>query len=93
MTPEGEVKDDVKRILKSRGIWFFMPVPWGRVGIPDFCCVVKGQAVFIETKAGKNKPTPMQKLTMSQIREAGGIAVVVNEKNLVDLDALLESLE
>lgn len=93
MTPEGKVKADVKRILKSRGIWYFMPVPLGKVGIPDFCCVVKGQAVFIETKAGKNKPTPMQKLTMEQIQAAGGIAVVVNEKGIAALDELLESLE
>lgn len=93
MTPEGKVKEQVKKLLKEHGVWYFMPVPWGKTGIPDFCCVVKGRALFIETKAGKNKATPLQVLTMEEIRKAGGLAFVINENGLGFLDDVLNDLE
>lgn len=66
MTPEGKVKDAVRKYLTSIGVWFagkpapvlvtgwmYMPVSngMGVSGIPDFCGIFMGQPVYIETKA------------------------------------------
>lgn len=80
-TPEGKVKDAVKRVLKSNGVYWHMPVQNG-MGAPslDFICCHNGRYVGIETKAGNKKPTPRQALTISQIEAAGGKCFVVNEE-------------
>jgi len=94
-TPEGKVKAAVKQLLKTVGIWSYMPVQngMGVVGIPDLICcrpyVVKpedvgrtlGLFVAIETKApGKRgNTTPNQDARISEIRDAYGLAVVVDD--------------
>ena len=85
MTPEGKVKNDVKKILKARGIWFFMPMQngFGVVGIPDFICCWRGQFLAIETKApGKRGDTTAnQDRKLQEIREHGGWSIVVDDAN------------
>jgi hypothetical protein len=82
MTPEGKVKADVKKFLKSIGCWYFLPVSngMGQVGIPDFICCFQGRFVAIETKApGKlSNTTANQDRVISEIKLAGGSAVVVD---------------
>jgi len=81
-TPEGAVKEAVRKYLKSQNIWFFMPVSngMGVVGIPDIICCWNGRFLAIETKApGKlNNTTPNQKRVLAEINNHGGIAVVVD---------------
>lgn len=77
-TPEGYVKDTVRKYLKSIGAYRFSPVQMG-IGSPtldDLCCI-GGKFVAIEYKReGKGKvPTPRQNLTMGEVRRAGGITV------------------
>jgi len=89
MTPEGKVKEAVKKVLKSRGIWFFMPMQngFGVVGIPDFICCWKGQFLAIETKApGKRADTtPNQERKIQEIKDHGGWALVVDDaKQLIE---------
>lgn len=83
MTPEGRVKNDVKKVLKARGIWFFMPMQngFGVVGIPDFICCWKGQFLAIETKApGKRTDTTAnQERKLQEIRDHGGWSIVVDD--------------
>lgn len=86
-TPEKAVKDKVKSILESEGVYYFMPPSngYGRSGIPDFICCVKREpyAAFfaIETKAKGNKPTALQVREIEHIRRCNGVAVVVDETN------------
>lgn len=86
-TPEGKVKDAVKKVLKTRDIWFFMPMQngFGVVGIPDFICCWKGQFLAIETKApGKRaQTTANQKRTIEEINSHGGWAIVVDDAKQV----------
>lgn len=84
MTPEGKVKEAIKRRLFEAGIYFFMPrgTVYGRRGIPDIVGCVGGRFFAIEVKAGKNKPTKLQSMEHDAIRAAGGVALVVNEANL-----------
>ena len=49
----------------------------------------KGKFFGIECKAGKNKPTPLQELNLRQISDAYGLAYVVNETNMNDIEQLL----
>lgn len=87
MTPEAKVKAKVVKILKERGVYYFYPVTggFGRSGIPDIICCINGKFLAIECKAGKNKPTPLQEMEMQKIKDAGGIAMVVNETNIHDV--------
>lgn len=91
MTPESAVKAKVVKILKEHGVYYFYPVTggFGRSGIPDIICCVNGKFLAIECKAGKNKPTPLQEMEMQKIKDAGGVAMVVNETNIQDVLGVL----
>lgn len=91
MTPEGRVKEKVRKVLKAHSAYYHQPVMNG-MGAPslDFICCHQGRYFGIETKAGKGKPTPRQETTMNQIRSAGGLAFLINEHE--GLDALIEWL-
>lgn len=86
MTPEGKVKEKVKQLLKSRGIWYFMPqnIGMGVSGVPDFICCLpqfNGKLLGIETKApGKLKNlTALQQRQIDLIRAARGWAIVIDD--------------
>lgn len=89
-TPEGKVKDVVKKVCKELGIYYHMPVQNG-MGKPtlDFILCVDGKFVAIETKAPGKKPTPRQELTMKEMQGAGGIAFVVDTVDPVVVKAKL----
>lgn len=84
MTPEAKVKKVVVAQLKQLGAYYFYPVTggYGQSGVPDVVGCYKGLFFGIECKAGKNKPTPLQDRNLKQIRDAGGIDLVVNEDNM-----------
>jgi Holliday junction resolvase len=86
-TPEKLVKDKVKKMLDSLGIYHFSPpgMGLGRAGIPDLVCCYNGKFLGIECKAGKGKTTALQERELDAIRAAGGFAFVVRETNLEEL--------
>jgi hypothetical protein len=90
-TPEGRVKEKIKRILKTHDIWYYMPVSMGmgQHGIPDFLCCVNGMMVGVEAKAGKGKTTGLQDMQLSRMRSAGAFTFIVNEDNLDALNTWL----
>lgn len=94
-TPEGKVKDAIKKFLKERGAWYFMPVSngMGQVGIPDIICCYKGLFVAIEAKAPGKKAntTPNQERVLQSIRDASGYAFVVDDPS--DLPAIFNSID
>ena len=94
MTPEGKVKKKVTNILKSIGAYYFFPVTggFGRSGVPDIICCVRGKFIGIECKAGSNKPTALQEKNLKDIRESGGFAFVVNEENIDSLERILGAI-
>jgi hypothetical protein len=73
MTPEGEVKKNIKKVLSKYSAYWYMPVSNG-MGAPslDYLVCVKGIFVGIEAKAPGKKATARQKLTMENIEAAGG---------------------
>ena len=91
MTPEGKVKLRVKLLLTSINAYYFLPAThgYGSSGIPDIVACINGRFVGIECKAGKGKTTALQEKNLNAITQAGGLSVVVNEKNVDDLLMLL----
>ena len=86
MTPEGKAKKQIVEYLKSIGAWYFIPVSsgLGRHGIPDIIVCLEGRFIALEVKApGKRGhkdrgATPLQMIQINQIKDAGGVAVVVD---------------
>jgi len=87
------VKDEVKRVLKLFGerIWWYMPVPtgFGVQGVPDFLCCVGGRFVGIETKFGGNGLSKWQIKQMQDITNAAGAHMVINERNVGELENII----
>tara|TARA_R110000803_G_scaffold90419_2_gene157807 strand:- start:383 stop:667 length:285 start_codon:yes stop_codon:yes gene_type:complete len=91
-TPEKKVKDKVVKLLKQYGAYYFFPATFGmgRSGVPDVVCCHKGAFIGIECKAGKNTTTPLQDRELTAIQSAGGIALVINENNMDELEGFLK---
>lgn len=80
-TPEGKVKDAVKKVLgvfgdKIDGFW---PVPsgYGESHL-DYVGCVNGFFLSIETKAPGKKPTPRQKERKRRVELAGGKVFIID---------------
>ena len=95
MTPEKKVKTKVVEILKSFGAYYFYASTggYGASGVPDIIGCYKGRFFGIECKAGKGKPTALQEKNIAQIIAQGGLAIVVNEDNIEDVNELLRQIE
>lgn len=82
-TPEGRVKEMVKRALKEEfdRRYLFMPVQNG-MGAPalDLYNCIDGLFVAVETKAPGKYMTPRQLQTMADITNAGGMVFTVHDK-------------
>ena len=95
MTPEAKVKKKVVDVIKKNNAYYFFPATggYGRSGVPDVVCCYRGYFVAIECKAGTNKPTPLQEVEMAKIRQAQGIALVVNEDNIADVQDVFTTID
>lgn len=93
-TPEGKVKTKVRAELIKRNVYHFMPATggYGRSGIPDIVGCHRGYFFAIETKAGAGKTTALQERELQQIRDAGGVAFVINETNVGDIVEWLDGV-
>ena len=93
-TPEKKVKDQVVKILKAYGAYYFFPAThgYGRSGVPDIVCCYHGKFLAIECKAGTNKPTELQEREIQAIWAAKGEAIVVSEANIDEVRAVLEDM-
>lgn len=92
MTPEGKIKQKIKKLLDHDKIWYYMPVPFGYGATTiDFICAVRTRNIpilfTIEGKRPGASPTPRQELFMEDIRTR------VNAKTwVIDDDISLERL-
>lgn len=84
MTPEAKVKKKVVDLLNLWGAYYFYPVTggYGRSGVPDIVACIDGDFIAIECKAGKNKPTDLQKQNLELIGIAGGWPWTINENQV-----------
>ena len=91
MTPEGKVKEAVKKLLSASDVYWHCPVQNG-MGSPslDFICCYKGMYFAIETKAHGKLPTVRQLDTIGKIQRAGGTTFVI-DGDLTTLENWLHS--
>jgi len=92
VTPEGKVKDQIKKILNNRKILFFMPnmSGMGATGLPDFIICIDGQMIAVEAKRdGTAKLTTKQDSTMKKLRRAGVITLLVHADNLNNFESFI----
>lgn len=82
---EGYLVDRVKAV--SGLCWKFTS---GITGVPDRVVILNGHTVFVETKSRVGKPSPIQRVRIQTMREAGADVRLINSRELVD--ALLEEL-
>lgn len=95
MTPEGKIKEKVKKLLKEYGdeLYYHMPVQNG-MGTPslDFICCYRGHYFAIETKAPDKDLTERQRVTADEMQRAGGTVFRVRDQSdLSTLEMWLES--
>ena len=92
---EKAVKEAVKRMLKARGAWHYMPVQtgYGAAGVDFFVCY-KGHFIGIETKApGVNKITARQENVLEDIVNAGGWRIMENDTSCIRLKDVLDEID
>jgi Holliday junction resolvase len=94
-TPESKVKKKVTDQLKKMGAYYFYAFTggYGKSGVPDIIGCYRGCFFGIECKAGTNKPTPLQEKNLREIRDAGGVAFVINEDNIGEVVEWMKGLE
>lgn len=90
-TPESKVKAKIHALLKAHGAYAVNYIGGisANNGTPDILACLNGRFIGIEAKAGKNKPTDLQTLNLKRIDDAGGLALVVNETNMTELEVKL----
>jgi Holliday junction resolvase len=94
MTPEKKVKNAVKKILDRHGVYYFFPAThgYGSSGVPDIVVCANGKFLAIECKAGRNTTTALQDIVIERIRASKGVALVVNEDNVADVEGALQQI-
>ena len=90
-TPERRIKKLVSKTLTALGAYYFYPVTsgYGTSGVPDIVGCYRGRFFGIECKANGNKPTVLQQINLDKIAATGGIALVIDEKNVASLAELM----
>ena len=93
-TKEHKVKKKVVELLKQYEIYYFFPATrgYGRSGVPDIICCIRGYFLAIECKAGTNKLTALQLREIERIQQAKGIAFVINEDNIEELHTTIKEI-
>jgi hypothetical protein len=99
-TPEGTVKDSIKRVLDGRGpsntLWYYMPMmgTYGANGIGDFVCCVNKYFLMIEAKA-KAPQQENQKIIEVCVNRANGLYLLVGPKHISveDLNTIIVCLQ
>lgn len=92
MTPEGKIKEGVKKVLKRHKAYYHMPVQNG-MGEPtlDFVACLRGWFIAIETKAPGGKPTKRQLVTIANMEAGGAVVFVISSPEEIQmLDVALE---
>lgn len=88
-TPEGVVKNKVKKILDAHGAYYYMPVPGG-YGKPslDFIGSYNGYFFAIETKAAGKHATTRQNATAQDMIRGGAAVFFIEGADSLAFNAL-----
>ncbi len=90
---ETQFKHKVENWLKDENAWFikyWAGPKFTKEGIPDILACIGGTFYGIELKTDAGRPTMLQIINLSKIREAGGIGVLLYPDDLVHFQAFIE---
>jgi len=90
---EAKVQTSIINWLSFQGAWFTKTIASVKNGTPDIVGVVNGQFFGIEVKKPGGKPSPLQRVQLRKIREAGGVGFTAESLNEVkdQLNYLIDS--
>lgn len=85
-TPEGEVKNAIKRFFDAHKAYYHMSVQtgYGRRTV-DFLVCWQGRFVAVEAKRQGAHAKKYQENIMQQVRDSGGAAICVDEVRELDI--------
>jgi hypothetical protein len=95
-TPEALVKKQVRKILDANGVYNRQPVTggYGHSGQLDFYTSLppNGKFMAVETKSVKSSHgvTALQQREIDAILATGGLALVINETNIHQLQEVID---
>ena len=94
MAEEKNFENKVKRWLKSKGIYHFKYFgnAFSTAGVLDLTLCVNGRYVGVELKAEKGKTSPLQEVHIQQIKDSGGIAIVLRPSGFEEFKQVIEEL-
>lgn len=92
MAEEKDIENKIKAYLKDAGAYVVKHHGglFSASGVPDLLCCYKGMFIAFEVKAKKGKATPLQKVHIHRIVDAGGRAYIV--KSLREVEEIIETL-
>jgi hypothetical protein len=95
MQPEARIVKKIQRRIEVRGGRCFKihggDNPFQEAGIPDILACYRGMFLGLEVKQPGEEPSPIQRKVLSEIKRAGGIALVLTSLKQVDL--LLDEID
>lgn len=91
---EKAFEQKVKVFLKDKGCWVLKTWSNGiqREGVPDLLVCCNGFFIGIELKAENGHPSDLQLWNVDQIRNAGGIAIVLYPNHFEAFRRMIEDL-
>lgn len=94
MAQEKQFENKIKKLLSESGAYYvkYFGCGFTQSGVPDLLACIGGRFVGIEVKADKGRPSALQIYNLKQLREAGGIGVLVYPKDYEVLKTLIANL-
>lgn len=92
---EKNIENKIKKYLTNKN-WYHFKHHGGkfsRVGVPDIIACVNSIFVGIETKSSVGTTKPLQDLNIEQIRQSGGVAMVIKPENYEDFVKQITEVE
>lgn len=94
MTAETKFKTQVMRYLNQIGAYTVKQHGnmFTKKGVPDLLICLKGRFIALELKAENGKPSELQIYQIYQIKQAGGISLVLYPKDFELLKQICEEV-
>ena len=89
---ETPFKEKVEALLNTHDAWFikyWAGNKFTKEGIPDLLACIYGRFYGIELKGDNGRPKLLQLVKLRDIREAGGIGILLYPKDLKNFDAFI----
>ena len=92
---EKQFEYKIRHYLESKNVWYvkYFGCAYSSAGTPDLLCCANSYMLAIEVKSNTGKPTELQLQKIAQIRNSGGIAIVLCPEDLCQLMELIECID